>query len=390
MCSDGFHVENVEYLGRGTHSGDSRTPYALVAHAESTDATGTVKNLVAKKGSAWAHYNGADGRIGIFAGGGHEGTLRIVDCQLEEFGNNGIYANDNTGNVQVIGGVYRNNNVDAIRIGGAGSYVDGALIEVDPAKYTGPRTKEDRAFNMRGIVIAQKPEKWGWKDAGAEIRNCDIHIRENPSGSSAAVHAWPTARTVSVVDSTIRMEEGSPAIRRDSQRDTSIRRASSGARWVRCVNVDVSGTGRGSTAVLLEDADGSEVTGSLIVQEGPGSDGVTFENSTDCLVSGGQIETTRYPVHVQTDRRQLGEEECLVTFRNRPRLLTTDRRLAALRNGGGPTTTLEQDRWLASERCLDGRTLDPLWESGGGLRNVAVTGTDRRSLLVSAVDLPRG
>ena len=291
LCPDGFHIENVEYVGRGTHS-ETPIPGALFPYVTSSGATGVVKNLVAKQGSAWAHYRGAGGRGGIHVGGGHEGTLRVIDCHLAEFGNNGIYGNDTPGNVQVEGGVYRNNNVAGVRLGGEGSYVDGALIEVDPASYTGPRTRENGSFNMRGIIVAQKPEKYGFKGAGAEVRNCDIRIAENPSGSSAGIDIWHAAQTLQVTNTRIQMEKNSPAIRRSGQQSGGSRPSSSDPRWVRCDDVSVTGTADGGTAIQASDANGSRVTNSCLSQTGNDRDGVRFSNSADCTVSDSTIDVT--------------------------------------------------------------------------------------------------
>jgi hypothetical protein len=291
LCPEGFHVENVEFLGRGTHS-DSRLPYALLPYVTSAGATGVVKNVVAKQGSAWAHYKGADGRGGIYVGVGHEGTLRVVDCHFEEFGNNGIYASGCPGDVQVIGGVYRNNNVAGVRFGGDGSYVEDALIEVDPAKYTGPRTREDRSFNMRGVVIAQKPEKNGFKGPGSAIRNCDIRVVENPSNTEAAVSIWYAAQTVEITDTRIRMDANSPAIARDGQDGTSVRPASDDPRWVRCENVSITGDAAGGAAIVLDDANGSYVTNSCLNQTGSNRDGIVFRSSNSAEVSDSTVDVT--------------------------------------------------------------------------------------------------
>ena len=291
VADRGFRLENVEFHGRGTHT-DPETVSALSPSVTSPDGVGIVKDLVARQGSAWAHYRGGSGRGGIHVGGDHEGTLRVIDCHLAEFGNNGIYGNDTPGNVQVEGGVYRNNNVAGIRIGGAGSYVDGALVEVDPARYTGPRTEEGYSFNMRGIIVAQKPEKYGFKGAGAEVRNCDIRIAENPSGSSAGIDIWHAAQTLQVTNTRIQMEKNSPAIRRSGQQSGGSRPSSSDPRWVRCDDVSVTGTADGGTAIQASDANGSRVTNSCLSQTGNDRDGVRFSNSADCTVSDSTIDVT--------------------------------------------------------------------------------------------------
>jgi hypothetical protein len=180
---NGVHVENVEYVGRGTHSSGS-VANALTVTISNGDASGVVKNLVATEGSSWARYKGGDGRIGIGVFQPHSGTLKVVDCQLEEFGNNGMYASRHTGKVQVEGGTFRNNNVASVRISGQGNYVEGATIEIDPEKYSGPRedSHESNAFGMRAVWINGRKFD---KQPGAEVRDCDIVVRDHPAPNSA-------------------------------------------------------------------------------------------------------------------------------------------------------------------------------------------------------------
>ncbi|MFC6963381.1 hypothetical protein ACFQL7_03830 [Halocatena marina] len=229
----GFHIENIEHIGRGTaDSSDVTRCWQL--RVNDPDATGVVKNFVAKKGSAWAHYKGGDGRVGISIYGG-EGTIKVIDCHLEEFGNNGIYASRSLSSVQVEGGTYRNNNVAGIRFSGKGSYVDGATIEVDPSKYSGPRTREDDSFKMRGIVVEQgNSDTGGFDDAGAQIRNTDITIQDNPT-TGQAISMWTGGRTLAVSNTRIVYNnDGAPAIYREEKPHkaaTARVRAHGGSAW---------------------------------------------------------------------------------------------------------------------------------------------------------------
>jgi hypothetical protein len=386
VADRGFTFENVEFVGRGTH-GEQNIGAALAPEVTDPDGVGAVKNVVAKQGSAWAHYKGSGGRSGIYVGVGHEGTLRVVDCHFEEFGNNGIYASGCPGDVQVIGGVYRNNNVAGIRLGGAGSFVEGATIEVDPARYTGPRTREDRAFNMRGVVVSQKPEKYGWKPAGAEIRDCDIRIEQNPSDSSAAVHIWHAGRTVSISNTSIRMDENNPAILRAAQRDSGIRPSSSAPRWVRCRNSSISTSADGRPALHLHDADGSRLENSRIRQTGSGADGILLRDSVDFAIDGGSIRAGRYPVYIRTTARSnqdLGD--CLVALESNPRLETTEQWRRTLEDDA---VTIEQAGWLSPPTCVRRQLLEDVSGVHPRARDIVISDNGGGSLLISAVEHPQ-
>lgn len=285
----GFHIENIEHIGRGTAT-SSHVTRCWQLRVNDPNSTGVVKNFVAKKGSAWAHYKGGDGRVGISVYGG-KGTVRIIDCHLEEFGNNAIYASRSLSAVQVEGGVYRNNNVAGIRLSGKGSYVDGAVIEVDLAKYSGPRTMEHDDFEMAGIVIEQRKADIGKLDAaGAKICNTDIIIRDNPTPGSA-ISVWTGGRTLDVLNTRIVHDnDGASAVYREGKPSQGSHSASSGGRWLRMERVQITGTAAKGPTVLAEVADASRIKNCYIKQTGSGRQGVVFSNSQDTYVGDCVID----------------------------------------------------------------------------------------------------
>ncbi len=285
----GFHIENIKHIGRGTAvSSDVTRCWQL--RVNDSNSTGVVKNFVAKKGSAWAHYKGGNGRVGISVYGG-KGTVKIIDCHLEEFGNNGIYASRSLSSVQVEGGVYRNNNVAGIRFSGKGSYVDGAVIEVDPKKYSGPRTMEHIDFKMAGIVVEQKKADIGEVDAaGAKICNTDIIIRDNPTPGSA-ISVWTGGRTLDVLNTRIVSDnDGASAVYREGKPSQGSHSASSGARWLRMERVQITGTAAKGPTVLAEAADASRIKNCYIKQIGDGRQGVAFSDSQNTFVGNCVID----------------------------------------------------------------------------------------------------
>ena len=162
-----FHLEALEVIGRGDNSGG----FALRPGIADPDGFGLVKEFVATQGSK---FESAPRGGVLVAAGRNEGTLRFVDCRLEEFENNGLYAAASAGPIQVEGGVFRNNMRSQLRFSGEGSYIEDALVEVDLS--TVPAEAEPEGFlNGRGIW-------WESKNTdplrtGGEIRDTEVIIR---------------------------------------------------------------------------------------------------------------------------------------------------------------------------------------------------------------------
>ena len=289
---NGCHIQDVEFLGRGTHS-NNEVVGAVTVSITNRDANGVIKNVVARKGSAWGHYNGGRGRIGIGVFWPHRGTVKVIDCVMEEFGNNGMYATRHNGNVQVEGGLYRNNNAANVRIHGEGSYCKGVTVEVDPAKYTGPDSQTGNAFSLRGIVFEQGHEKaWGWKAPGTYVEDCTVIIRENSSGVCPAIQSKYTGRTLEITNTKVVYDvNGQPAIRRDAAVNR-YRAPSPDPRWLKMDNVSITGNAANSTAVKVKDGDGSVVQNCCINMSGSGEDGIIFGRSDNCTVRDTAISVS--------------------------------------------------------------------------------------------------
>ena len=273
-------VEDVTYLGRGTHPDDSVT-YALKAEVTQPDGTGLVRNVRAEKGSAIGRYKAGNGRIGIYSGPGHEGRLRFENVHLEEFANNALYVSKNPGSTEVIDSYFRNNNIASIRLSGDGSYVENCQIELDLDEYTGPTDGLDSKVYMRGIWAQQGRFDF---PGGVRINNSEISIADSID-AAVGIIASDDAKTLDVMNTTIRVDaDGERAIQRKSPDHSNG--------TVTLDNVSVVGDAQDQEAIFIAGTDGSTVRNSCIYTPGSGRDGILFRDATNALVDDTNISVS--------------------------------------------------------------------------------------------------
>ncbi|RQG99356.1 right-handed parallel beta-helix repeat-containing protein [Natrarchaeobius oligotrophus] len=130
-------------------------------------------------GNAWR------GPIGIEANT-NVGTLEFTDCVLGGFPDNGLYAVNETGTVVVQGGRFANSNGANVRLGGDGSVIKDAVIEVDRT-----RSYDD---GQRGIRLENGDD--------LRVENVDVSI-SSPQPTSHAISVMNTCRSSRIDEATI-------------------------------------------------------------------------------------------------------------------------------------------------------------------------------------------
>lgn len=322
ITSSGFSVEDVEFLGRGTHPDDS-VVNALALAVEDPSKQGLVRNVVARRGSAIGHYKDGNGRVGIWEGDRHRGRIRVENCRLEEFGNNGIYASRCPGTTEVIGGVYRNNNTCSVRLGGQGNAIRGATIEVDLEAYSGPTTQMEDQYNTRAIVLEQGPYD---KSGRVLIEDCDVRMT-SADRSQGAIVAWSTGSGPRVERSRISVDvdwiaavRGLPPLPKVDATD----------RPIELVDTTITGGAASGSAIELRERPGSTIEGTTIEQSGANRDGIQLLASNPCTLASTSITTTRYPVFAINPRRS--SDRCLVYLWGDTSLERTGPDLGSLRS----------------------------------------------------------
>jgi len=166
----------------------------------------------------------------------HVGEVSITDCRGEWHTDNGIYASPPGGNgegpVHVVGGLYRNNNIDNVRIGSNGS----SIREVVSIQSEAARTSNGR--KQRGLWV---------REPGQDLVVSDNHITMVDEANAAGILAGSAAdgATGEMKDNLIYQESGTgPAfnINDPSGWDGSGNHVTGGSwynapdEWVECYN----------------------------------------------------------------------------------------------------------------------------------------------------------
>lgn len=305
ITREGFEIEDVTFRGRGTHPDESVTN-ALALAVQESGGEGSVRNVVARRGSAIGHYKRGNGRVGIWVGRRHNGTVTLADCRLEEFGNNGIYASRGSGSTKVVGGSYRNNNVASIRLGGPDSSVTGATVAIDVDRYQGPPTRQDRDFNTRAIVVEQGPNN---ESGRVVVEDCTVDLTSAVRSQGGLV-AWTTGngplidscRFTTALDGVAAIR-GQPPVNRVSTEDRAFE--------IR--DTVITGGAAQGPAIDLRDRPGSTIEGVEVVQTGPERDGIRLLESDPLTVASTSVSVTRFPLLAMDPRGDDGR--CLVDVR---------------------------------------------------------------------------
>lgn len=210
--SDHLHVEGLELIG-DTHApepvalsddhpapGFTEQSKMMIPEISEPAGHGVIKDVSATTGGGISpridkreqiHGYSSDnvgrrGRRGAFyLGPTHVGTMRFVDCHIEEFGSHGIYGSAAGGAIQVEGCVWRNNDNSQIRISGPESFITDARIEVDVSQIDAdsPTELAGGYRGIKGIWWQAKRES----QPGGFVEDCDIYYTDYPAVTSSYI-----------------------------------------------------------------------------------------------------------------------------------------------------------------------------------------------------------
>lgn len=265
--------------------GEYRTIDEQLMRIDVTDADGegVVENLVAR---------GVDEReintTGLYVGREHAGTLTVRNCRLERFSDNAVYASPPGGEggafdaaggtVHVHGGLFRNNNIAAIRLGSTGSTVDGATVIVDET----PPTIDESSLNARGIRLRGQH--------GQRVENCRLVYRRNAGHTEGAITVHGSNGAATIRNVVIEMDlDDVCAIR---AKEPTI----GGDGTLTFENVRVDGEAARGQAVSVTGRPGTGFRNCCIRQSGRDRDGIRLVDSQSCSVVRSQIDVSGTPV----------------------------------------------------------------------------------------------
>lgn len=225
------------------------------------EGTGLVEGLTMPDGSI-----PDSGVTGCEVGDDNHGDVAFVDCHIEGFADNGLYADPPEGSVTVEGGMFRNNGIANVRIETSeASVVRGAHVVCDDA---------DSEFeNMRGIRLR----------AGKEllVEDCVVEILGVP-GSDGAVTFASELESATVRNCRLRVDaDDVNAVRVKSPVDGSGSETSRGP--FRCEDVTITGSASEGAAILASNRDGCEFRRVCVHQSGENRDGLSADNVNGTL-----------------------------------------------------------------------------------------------------------
>lgn len=259
LADDGLTVRDV--TKRGVHDGAEN---AFQFRVTDSDGDGLVERLRAPDGGPWLDAPGGS-PVGVYVDS--DGPITFRDCQIERFGNNGLYAAHSSAPITVEGGHFENNDVAQIRLGSAGSAVRGAEIVVDDPEY--------ESGNFRGIRISDGP-------GPVTVEDCDISV-SGAQGTGAIVGAY-SGGSFTVRDTRIRVGRDYEVVGSgdDTSRGIYVDEPTGiddpGERVIE--NVSITGEAHDRSAMQF-DRGNNRVENVCISQSGSHRKGIEFADGTD-------------------------------------------------------------------------------------------------------------
>lgn len=269
-ASDGLLVRDITKYGKHT----THKP-AFILSITDKDGSGLVERLRANDGDVFTDKVGA---VGVYSGG--KGTLTFKDCEIANWGDNGVYASNASGPIQVDGGTYMNNNISQVRVSSPGSYIRDTTIRADRDR--------SKCINMRGA--------WVCSGSGpVEVDNCDITMLRGEGGGGIVTSF--DGGSVNIRNTRVHVESGYTKVGTNGSRtangilfDEPTGISDPGSSLIE--NTSVTGGGAYGSAIRLIRGD-TAIKNSCINQTGTGRNGIRFNgDESGYAVSDTNINVT--------------------------------------------------------------------------------------------------
>ena len=269
----GFTVSDLRVRGRLPETVD-----AFMFEVSDESATGRVRRLVATDGGR----AGGDS-VGVYVDRAHAGELRLEDCRIANFPNNGLYASTpgaddgGAGPVHVRGGRYANNNIANVRVGADGSTVRDVTVVMNE-----PPPRHPNGRNARGIRVRRGRDH--------VVENCRLLLGEDAGDGFGGVVVHADAGPTTVRDTDIVADrDGMFAVNVFAPPD-----GTDGGPTFR--NLRVTGSAADGPAVAVRNRDGTEFRDCTVAQTGLGRGGFRFESAQQSVVADTEIAVAGVPI----------------------------------------------------------------------------------------------
>ncbi len=294
--SDGLEVRDIDITGK--HDSGTWGPGRFVI--TDPDGEGLVERFHAPDGAAWTGNTPSDslwrGPTGILCNDYNEGTMTFRDCILGSFPDNGLYAANGSGSVQIEGGRFQNSTGANVRLGGNDSYIQDATIVVDKGNAHG--------ISQRGLRME--------KGSLIVARNVDFQTNVD---ESPAIWIAQGVEYCYVVDSTITVRTDGPTAAisiRGSAGQTRIKRTEikhdtggnaaikikDGDQPVYVEDVDISGESptEGTRSAIHNNRDGCEFRSVNVNYEGGWGRRALSNYANNVLIYEGNYVAEDHPI----------------------------------------------------------------------------------------------
>lgn len=292
LQADGLRMQDVTVAGfTPTEEGnpDQNGEIDLLPAVTDPDGTGIVERFVSTGGGEVGVY--PNSYPGLYSGYHHQGTLRLIDCRVENCGGAGVYTSRTRGTVGVEGGRFANNSVAQVRVAGEGSYIRDAEIVVDTATVDDSRGDYQ---TVRGVWW----ESGEFGRTGGVIENCRFVARSSPL-RRGLLEVDGTAGAMAVRDSTFVVErDGYRAIDALPPGSSSMGGAPERPWGVTLENVEVTGGAAGGAAVRIAGRPNSTLSDVTIAQSGRNRDGLSVRRSPGTRVDATTVDVPRFPLRL--------------------------------------------------------------------------------------------
>lgn len=285
-------VRDIRVIGAQTYVGNPDTIIGgtLAAETPGENALLVVERFVTRGGGIPGTKNiGGSPAFAVFGRSNSNGTIFLRDCVGENSPDNGIYGARTDANLYIHGGMYRNNDVNQIRVNGD-ARVDGVDVIIDEKHYTGLKSKSyarERGAGWpaaNGIKVETEPRIG--VSTGTPIRNCNIVGASvaDVSRVGALIYVWGSGGAVMTENTRITNNiKGSYSVL--AQRPGSGDDPAAPKPWrflLKNSVVQGKGAGEGGPAVSIRGRPRSLVTGTCFQYPGASSSDIEGAAVSNC------------------------------------------------------------------------------------------------------------